>query len=61
MQDGISYCCNHCATVTLQYEPNKAGLAGDVVDALFANPEERLAEDLRNFKQYAERRVQRVT
>lgn len=47
-------------TVTLQYEPNKAGLAGDVVDALFGNPEQKLTEDLRNFKQYAERRVSRV-
>lgn len=48
-------------TVTLQYEPNKAGLAGDAVDALFGKPEERLEEDLRNFKQFAERHVRRVT
>ena len=48
-------------TVTVQYEPNKAGLAGEVVDALFANPEEKLAEDLRNFKQYAERHIRRIT
>jgi uncharacterized membrane protein len=46
-------------TVTLHYEPNKAGLAGEVVDALFGNPEEKLEQDLRNFKQYAERHVRR--
>ena len=48
-------------TVTLQYKPNKAGLAGDVVDRLFGKPEERLEEDLRNFKQFAERQVRRIT
>lgn len=47
-------------TVTLQYEPNKAGLAGEVVDALFGHPEEKLEEDLRNFKEYAEREVRRI-
>lgn len=47
-------------TVTLQYEPNRAGLAGEVVDALFGNPEQKLTEDLRNFKQYAERHIQRI-
>ena len=47
-------------TVTLKYEPNKAGLAGEVVNALFARPEEKLEEDLRNFKQFAENRFRRV-
>ena len=47
-------------TVTLHYEPNKGGLAGEVVDALFSKPEEKLQEDLRNFKNFAENRFRRV-
>ena len=47
-------------TVTLHYEPNKGGLAGEVVDALFARPEEKLEEDLRNFKEYIEGFERRV-
>jgi uncharacterized membrane protein len=47
-------------TATVHYEPNKAGLAGDVVAALFGRPEERLETDLRNFKNYAEGRVERL-
>lgn len=40
-------------TVLLQYNP-PAGKAGEVVARLFANPEEKLKEDLRNFKSFAE-------
>jgi uncharacterized membrane protein len=40
-------------TVTLQYIPSDS-LAGGVATALFANPEQQLEEDLRNFKRYAE-------
>jgi uncharacterized membrane protein len=40
-------------TVMLHYVP-KAGLAGDVVEKLFSNPEKQLEEDLRNFKAYVE-------
>lgn len=47
-------------TVTMHYEPNKAGIAGEAIAALFGKPEERLEEDLRNFKNYAERRVDRI-
>ena len=46
-------------TVTMQYDP-PAGLAGEVVDRLFATPEERLTEDLRNFKAFAEGRFERL-
>lgn len=47
-------------TATVHYEPNKAGLAGKVVSALFGNPEEKLETDLRNFKEYAEHDLRRV-
>jgi uncharacterized membrane protein len=47
-------------TATVHYEPQKAGLAGEVVEALFANPDDKLEQDLRNFKQYAERHVRRL-
>ncbi|HSM57411.1 MAG TPA: SRPBCC family protein [Candidatus Sulfomarinibacteraceae bacterium] len=40
-------------TVLLQYNP-PAGKAGEVVARLFANPEQKLQEDLRNFKSFAE-------
>ncbi len=41
-------------TVMMQYVP-PAGLAGEVVAALFDDPEARLTEDLRNFKRYVEK------
>jgi len=40
-------------TVMMQYNP-KGGAAGEVVAKLFANPEEKLEEDLGNFKAYIE-------
>jgi uncharacterized membrane protein len=40
-------------TVTMHYVP-PAGIAGEVAAALFAKPEKRLIEDLRNFKALAE-------
>jgi uncharacterized membrane protein len=40
-------------TVTLQYQP-PAGKLGEAVSNLFADPEEKLEEDLRRFKTYAE-------
>lgn len=40
-------------TVTLKYDA-PAGKLGELVGNLFANPEGRLEEDLRNFKRYAE-------
>lgn len=42
-------------TVTMQYEP-KAGIAGDIVAKLIGDPEDKLVEDLRNFKAYVEGR-----
>lgn len=41
-------------TVMLRYIP-PAGIAGDLVAALFADPEGKLEEDLRNFKRYIEK------
>src|SRR5512134_2455242 len=38
-------------TVMLHYDP-PAGMVGEVVAQLFGNPEGRLAEDLRRFKEY---------
>lgn len=40
-------------TVMLKYVP-PAGLAGEVVAELFSNPQEKLLEDLRNFKRFIE-------
>lgn len=40
-------------TVTLHYAP-PAGVVGEVVAALFANPESRLEHDLENFKRFVE-------
>lgn len=40
-------------TVMMQYIP-KAGVAGDLVAKLFARPDERLEQDLSNFKSYVE-------
>jgi uncharacterized membrane protein len=39
--------------VTFQYDA-PAGALGDVVGKIFANPENRVEEDLQNFKEYAE-------
>lgn len=41
-------------TVMLRYVP-PAGVAGDLFAALFADPEGKLEEDLRNFKRYIEK------
>ncbi len=46
-------------TVTLSYDP-PAGTAGEIVAALFAQPEKRLSEDLHNFKVFAETKRQEV-
>lgn len=43
-------------TVTVQYDA-PAGKLGEMVGKVFANPEGRLEEDLRNFKRYAEGRT----
>ena len=40
-------------TATVQYVP-PAGKAGEIIARFFENPDEMLAEDLRNFKKYAE-------
>jgi uncharacterized membrane protein len=40
-------------TVTVKFSP-PAGKAGEALAKLLANPEERLEEDLRNFKAYVE-------
>lgn len=40
-------------TVQMNYDP-PAGKAGEIVANLFANPEQRLIEDLNNFKRYLE-------
>ena len=42
-------------TVTLKYEP-PAGALGEAVAKIFSNPEARLEEDLKNFKNYVEGR-----
>lgn len=41
--------------VTLKYDP-PAGALGEAVAKIFANPESRLEEDLKNFKNYVEGR-----
>lgn len=46
-------------TVTLQYKP-QAGVAGNLVAKLFANPEKQLEEDLQNFKKYIEGMQDRI-
>lgn len=40
-------------TVIMHYDP-PAGMAGDLVSKFFGNLEERVLEDLQNFKKYAE-------
>ncbi|HEX7976569.1 MAG TPA: SRPBCC family protein [Anaerolineales bacterium] len=47
-------------TVMMQYIP-KAGLPGEVVAKLFSHPDERMEEDLRNFKYYIEGMPERMT
>jgi uncharacterized membrane protein len=42
-------------SVTLKYEP-PAGAIGEAVAKIFSNPEARLEEDLKNFKNYVEGR-----
>ncbi|HEX6385616.1 MAG TPA: SRPBCC family protein [Anaerolineae bacterium] len=46
-------------TVLLQYTP-PAGKAGELITNLFSDPEERLEEDLRNFKSFAEGKYNRI-
>ena len=46
-------------TVLMHYDP-PAGMAGDMVAKFFGHPEKRLEEDLQNFKNYAEGRVERT-
>jgi uncharacterized membrane protein len=46
-------------TVTLQYKP-QAGVAGNLVAKLLANPEKQLEEDLKNFKKYVEGMQERI-
>jgi len=46
-------------TVTLTYDP-PAGLAGEVAAQLFGNPEGRLRDDLRRFKEFIETTPQRI-
>lgn len=46
-------------TATVQYTA-PAGKVGEAIAKLFANPRERLAEDLRNFKSYAEGKFDRT-
>jgi uncharacterized membrane protein len=45
--------------VTLHYDP-PAGMVGEAVAQLFGNPEKRLTEDLRRFKQYVESTSARI-
>ena len=47
-------------TVTVQYAV-PAGKAGEAIASLFSNPEERLLEDLRNFKSVVEGMPHRTT
>jgi uncharacterized membrane protein len=46
--------------VAMHYEP-PAGKLGEAVAAVFSDPTKRLAEDLRNFKSYAEARTATAT
>lgn len=47
-------------TVTLHYVP-PAGVVGEVAAALFGQPEQRLTEDLKNFKSFVEKMEDRLT
>jgi uncharacterized membrane protein len=46
-------------TVTLHYEP-PAGAVGDAIAQFLGNPEHRLTEDLRRFKEYVESTPARI-
>jgi uncharacterized membrane protein len=46
-------------TVTLHYDP-PAGVAGEAVAELFANPEKRVRDDLEHFKEQVESTSQRI-
>jgi len=46
-------------TVTLQYDP-PAGVAGEAVAELFANPEKRVQNDLEHFKEHVESTSKRI-
>jgi uncharacterized membrane protein len=47
-------------TVTMHYDP-PAGMAGDMVAKFFGSMDERVLEDLRNFKAYAEGMTERTS
>lgn len=47
-------------TVTMQYVA-PAGAVGEIVAKVFANPEQRVTEDLENFKKFAEGDLSRLT
>lgn len=47
-------------TVMLHYVPKAGGVAGDVVNKLFANPEKQLEEDLQNYKHFVEGNLDRT-
>jgi uncharacterized membrane protein len=42
-------------TATVHYK-SRAGMPGEIIGKLFGNPEHKLEEDLRNFKEYIEAR-----
>jgi len=46
-------------TVTLRYDP-PAGVAGQAIASLFANPEKRVREDLERFKEFVENPSERL-
>jgi len=46
-------------TVTLRYDP-PAGVAGEALAELFANPERRVEKDLEHFKEHVESTSQRI-
>jgi uncharacterized membrane protein len=47
-------------TVIFHFVP-KAGIAGDIIAGLFANPDKKIEEDLGNFKSYIEGMYDRTT
>ncbi|MGE5479339.1 MAG: SRPBCC family protein [Chloroflexota bacterium] len=49
---------NTIVSVRMHYDP-PAGILGDAIAKLFANPEGTLEEDLQNFKRYAEAQLQK--
>ena len=46
-------------TVMMHYDP-PVGMAGDLVAKFFGNPEKQMQDDLNNFKNYAEGRIDRT-